>query len=175
MNGNPIPFNMKIGDAGEAFFVFETDDDIPADLITSPIIQPSDASPNIVSDHFVLQQDSGKTPDGSGGEEHEEGQLREQPDTQEPEFLDLDAQAGSSQSRSGEEEPEHMQLATPKQTFTIPAALRKSASRNTLRQSTLPLRSPTLEQEEQDKRVDEALKSLNGQIHVPEVEYHHGQ
>lgn len=163
---------MKIGDAGEAFFVFETDDDIPADLITSPIIQPSDASPNIVSDHFVLKQDSGKTPDGSGGEEHEEGQLREQPETQEPEFLDLDAQVGGSQSRTGEEEPEHMHT-TPKQTYTIPAALRKSASRNTLRQSTLPLSLHT--QEEQDKRADEILKSLNGQIHVPEVEYQHGQ
>lgn len=173
VNGNPIPFNMKIGDAGEAFFVFETDDDIPADLITSPIIQPSDVSPDIVSDHFVLQQDSGKTPDGSGGEEHEEGQLREEPEAQEPEFLDLDAHVGGSQSRSGEEEPEHMQPVntTPKQTYTIPAALRKSASRNTLRQSTLPLRSHT--EEEQDKRADEALKLLNGQIHVPEVEYHH--
>ncbi len=32
---------MKIGEAGEAFFVFETDDDVPADLITSPIIQPT--------------------------------------------------------------------------------------------------------------------------------------
>ena len=41
VNGNPIPFNMKIGEAGEAFFVFETDDDVPADLITSPILQPT--------------------------------------------------------------------------------------------------------------------------------------
>lgn len=41
VNGNPIPFNMKIGEAGEAFFVFETDDDVPADLITSPILHPT--------------------------------------------------------------------------------------------------------------------------------------
>jgi len=37
---------MKIGEAGEAFFVFETDEDVPADLMTSPILQatnPSDA------------------------------------------------------------------------------------------------------------------------------------
>lgn len=29
---------MKIGDAGEAFFVFETEEDIPEDLVTSPIL-----------------------------------------------------------------------------------------------------------------------------------------
>ena len=51
VNGNPIPFNMKIGEAGEAFFVFETDDDVPADLITSPILQPtSDDAPDSLSD-----------------------------------------------------------------------------------------------------------------------------
>lgn len=50
VNGNPIPFNMKIGEAGEAFFVFETDEDVPADLITSPILQPtSDDAPDGLS------------------------------------------------------------------------------------------------------------------------------
>lgn len=39
VNGHPIPFNMKIGEAGEAFFVFETEEDVPEDLITSPILQ----------------------------------------------------------------------------------------------------------------------------------------
>lgn len=32
---------MKIGDAGEAFWVFETDDDVPDELITSPVIEPT--------------------------------------------------------------------------------------------------------------------------------------
>ena len=41
LNGKPIPFNMKIGDAGEAFWVFETDDDVPDELITSPVIEPT--------------------------------------------------------------------------------------------------------------------------------------
>jgi len=39
VNGHAIPFNMKIGEAGEAFFVFETDEDVPEDLMTSPILQ----------------------------------------------------------------------------------------------------------------------------------------
>lgn len=30
---------MKIGDAGEAFFIFETEGDVPDDLITSPLLE----------------------------------------------------------------------------------------------------------------------------------------
>lgn len=44
VNGRPIPFNMKIGEAGEAFFVFETDEDVPADLMTSPILEATNPS-----------------------------------------------------------------------------------------------------------------------------------
>ncbi|EIN10997.1 LNS2-domain-containing protein [Punctularia strigosozonata HHB-11173 SS5] len=39
VNGRPVPYNMKIGEAGEAFFVFETDAEVPQDLITSPILE----------------------------------------------------------------------------------------------------------------------------------------
>ncbi|KAF8437290.1 Lipin/Ned1/Smp2-domain-containing protein [Boletus edulis BED1] len=45
VNGNPIPFSMKIGDAGEAFFVFETEEDIPEDLVTSPILSATNTTP----------------------------------------------------------------------------------------------------------------------------------
>lgn len=31
---------MKVGETGEAFFVFETDSDVPEDLQTSPIAGP---------------------------------------------------------------------------------------------------------------------------------------
>ncbi|KAL9065358.1 MAG: hypothetical protein Q9157_007499 [Trypethelium eluteriae] len=37
-------YAMKLGDGGEAFFVFETSQDIPADMQTSPVVSPS-ASP----------------------------------------------------------------------------------------------------------------------------------
>ncbi|OAV95403.1 hypothetical protein PTTG_05454 [Puccinia triticina 1-1 BBBD Race 1] len=41
INGEPAPFSMKIGDTGEAFFVFETDvEDLPDDLQTSPLVSP---------------------------------------------------------------------------------------------------------------------------------------
>lgn len=32
---------MKVGDGGEVFFVFETDADVPEELLTSPVISPS--------------------------------------------------------------------------------------------------------------------------------------
>lgn len=32
---------MKLGDGGEAFFVFETSDDIPEALQTSPLVSPA--------------------------------------------------------------------------------------------------------------------------------------
>ncbi|GAA5827197.1 hypothetical protein JCM11251_001166 [Rhodosporidiobolus azoricus] len=40
VNDERIPFYMKVGETGEAFFVFETDEDIPADMQTSPLSGP---------------------------------------------------------------------------------------------------------------------------------------
>lgn len=55
---------MKIGDAGEAFFVFETEQDVPADLITSPILQPvkDTAPPHDESGRFGAREDRPLTP-----------------------------------------------------------------------------------------------------------------
>ena len=39
VNEGAIPFNMKIGEAGEAFFVFETTEEVPEDLLTSPLLE----------------------------------------------------------------------------------------------------------------------------------------
>jgi phosphatidate phosphatase LPIN len=38
------PFYMKVGETGEAFFVLETEDEVPADLMTSPVINAADVS-----------------------------------------------------------------------------------------------------------------------------------
>lgn len=40
INGTEAPFVMKVGETGEAYFVFETQGDVPADLQTSPIANP---------------------------------------------------------------------------------------------------------------------------------------
>ena len=57
---------MKLGDGGEAFFVFETSDEIPASLQTSPIVSPATSPPGL-----IIQDLSSTTT------------------LQEPEFLDL--------------------------------------------------------------------------------------
>ncbi|KAI9463544.1 LNS2-domain-containing protein [Lactarius psammicola] len=84
VNGKAVPFSMKIGEAGEAFFVFETDGDVPDDLITSPLLEPTQP----VSLEPQPLEDIGR----SGAREGEDGLTD---DRQEPDFLDLDAPSTS--------------------------------------------------------------------------------
>lgn len=73
---------MKIGDAGEAFFVFETEEDIPEDLVTSPLLSPT-PEPGELQGDFEHETFGAKP----GGEEKSDLSLQ----MQEPEFLDLNA------------------------------------------------------------------------------------
>ncbi|KAI9805842.1 MAG: hypothetical protein M1825_000456 [Sarcosagium campestre] len=59
-------FPLKLGEGGEAFFVFETSDDIPEALQTSPLVSPA-TSPQAIP-----------------------GEIATAEDLQEPDFLDLD-------------------------------------------------------------------------------------
>ena len=79
VNGKAVPFSMKIGEAGEAFFVFETEGDVPDDLITSPLLEPTQP----VSLESPPQEDIGRF-----GARNREGGTEV---GQEPDFLDLDA------------------------------------------------------------------------------------
>ena len=67
---------MKLGEEGEAFFVFETSIDVPESLQTSPLVSPA------------------LLPKPSPGQESASSSL------QEPDFLDLDVQRRSSRSNS---------------------------------------------------------------------------
>ncbi|RXW25180.1 hypothetical protein EST38_g692 [Candolleomyces aberdarensis] len=197
VNGNPIPYNMKIGDAGEAFFVFETEDDVPEDLITSPILQPTTPSADDTAAaagaeasekdaRFGATDEGGdKRPEGEKSEEEkaeEEERILEKHQEQqvdEPEYLDLD----------GRPQPTHDEAApianhpTPKQSHHVPSFLKKSSSRVTLNQSSYldkPERTEsgsgggdrTPEMLAQDQKVDAALQALTSSGHLPEVEYH---
>lgn len=44
VNSNPVPFFMKVGEAGEAFFVVETEEDVPEELLTSPLLGATEVS-----------------------------------------------------------------------------------------------------------------------------------
>lgn len=50
VNGVKQNYAMKLGDGGEAFFVFETSSDIPEALQTSPLISPANSPPIDASD-----------------------------------------------------------------------------------------------------------------------------
>lgn len=67
---------MKLGEGGEAFFVFETSDEIPESLQTSPVISPA------TSPQSLLEQDVASVST-----------------LQEPEFLDLDRDGINEQRR----------------------------------------------------------------------------
>lgn len=100
VNGKPIPFNMKIGEAGEAFFVFETDEDVPEDLITSPILEPvrpgQEPKPAAAGDRptgrFGAKKARAKEEKSLLGDvlvSGDEGNKTGPTSDQEPEFLDL--------------------------------------------------------------------------------------
>jgi len=91
VNGKAVPFNMKIGEAGEAFFVFETDIDVPDELITSSLLEPTE----LVSPDPVPLEDFGRF-----GARDRRGSFTGGGISQEPDFLDLDA---PSTSLSGED------------------------------------------------------------------------
>ncbi|RPB25991.1 LNS2-domain-containing protein [Terfezia boudieri ATCC MYA-4762] len=58
VNGEKTDFAMKLGDGGEAFFVFETTGFVPEEMQTSPLVSPS-ASPKqlpTISDPESLQE-----------------------------------------------------------------------------------------------------------------------
>lgn len=77
---------MKIGDAGEAFFVFETDEDIPENIVTSPLLEATEPG----------STNTREQPTGRFGARNEEGTSPSQDasaSSQEPDFLDLNAEA----------------------------------------------------------------------------------
>ena len=76
---------MKLGEGGEAFFVFETSDEIPESLQTSPVISPA-TSPQSLS-----LQDSPSLPT-----------------MQEPEFLDLNTDGANDGKRGTATRPRPM-------------------------------------------------------------------
>jgi phosphatidate phosphatase LPIN len=78
VNGERQDYAMKLGEGGEAFFVFETSEDIPEDLQTSPLVSPASSPKSIPAERL-----------GSLG-------------LQEPDFLDLSTE--TTTERQGKKE-----------------------------------------------------------------------
>lgn len=71
VNGVKQEYSMKLGEGGEAFFVFETTDNVPQSMQTSPLVSPvasPASSPSLLPtasdlkdpDNFELNEDSGR-------------------------------------------------------------------------------------------------------------------
>lgn len=115
---------MKIGDAGEAFFIFETEGDIPDDLITSPLLEATKPGQSNIqtlkTGRFGAREDGpdadvdveGDMDMGMGGGLSSSDDRRQTDSTQEPDFLDLnetgvEPNAQASGSGSGSETRQH--------------------------------------------------------------------
>ena len=145
---------MKIGEAGEAFFVFETDDDIPEDLITSPLLEatkvttPVSRTSDNTADMFGTKRDG--MPNSTNFE------VYQAPD-QEPDFLDLDAAPKYSETSTYSVTPPKSEPST-----------------------SLPLSSPSLTTvsaplARTGANVEKVDKSEEGKIRAPGVSYRHGE
>ncbi|KAJ4479152.1 nuclear elongation and deformation protein 1 [Lentinula aciculospora] len=194
VNGHPIPFDMKIGEAGEAFFIFETDDDVPDDLITSPLLRPSSPANIIAGEGLDIET----TRFGAKKEDQESA------DVDEPEPLDLnalpsppeeDVQIGTALNESGNARnasteristPIHRLSASTSGVTTSSVSVETQPNRR--RASTVSVSTPHISslpspppsptraspEKEQDERADAALKQTGHEVHVPEIRYQDG-
>ncbi|KAJ1308894.1 hypothetical protein OPQ81_004581 [Rhizoctonia solani] len=139
VNGKPIPFNMKIGEAGEAFFVFETDEDVPEDLMTSPLLEP--VRPG---------QDSRKP--AAGDRQAGRFGAKKARAKDESELLGDVLASGDEGNKAGvtsDQEPEFLDLSDPSaprpRGYSPTPSLSPPMSTSTLETSTLPASTPPTE------------------------------
>jgi hypothetical protein len=161
VNGHPIPFSMKIGEAGEAFFVFETDSDVPDELITSPLLQPTQPDELSEPDIPTREVDTSPHPDNDK--------------VPEPEFLDLDAiPSPSSSAFRSSSSPSHVEPA--------PAQLPPSTPRTPTLDSYIPLATPSSlllrtgpQSNPPQDTFNQLLKHLNDDKPVIDITYANGK
>ncbi|WRT70812.1 uncharacterized protein IL334_007811 [Kwoniella shivajii] len=92
------PFVMKVGETGEAFFVVETDEQVPADLLTSPVVMPTQTDlPSTHVDHE--EEDIQPKPHHHSLTQEPFGETEKRVQHEEPlgdvDFLDLDASSSA--------------------------------------------------------------------------------
>jgi phosphatidate phosphatase LPIN len=168
VNGQPIPFNMKIGEAGEAFFVFETEGDVPEELITSPILhatRPEQSMEDVQTDRFGARR---REDADEGADVTERAESTEE--TQEPDFLDLNASTPTPPTTKQEPAKDHLTLSLPGASQSLPSPPHTPLliPSDVLRQDNVGMDSLSLE-------IDKATESLVANGHAPEVIYTNGQ
>lgn len=181
---------MKIGEAGEAFFVFETEGDVPEDLITSPVLHPTEPSApggDVAQDRF-----------GAKRKDESDNIMSEDSDaTREPDFLDLNdtsvtstdgaplsdlpsAETAIKVAAASSEFVDDNQTPTssPRPPAHVPSGL--SRSRPSESQPSPPLSAPHNPPNDASHTkgpqgaIDRAVKIEPSEVHVPDVEYKSG-
>ncbi len=147
VNGHPIPFNMKIGEAGEAFFVFETDDDVPDDLITSPLLQATEDNEEAKTDKVepdFLDLDASSTSNVKPKQQEPQGRISQTPEQEDPTERELNERADEVLRNVG-----HHVEHTPNVEYTdreLPSCETQTdfnkSSRGCIRRGRLPCASP---------------------------------
>jgi phosphatidate phosphatase LPIN len=167
VNGHPIPFSMKVGEAGEAFFVFETEDDIPDDLITSPLLEATQttgsAPADVPTDEFDAKRDEGQ--DGSEVRSPEE-------EAQEPDYLDLDAGSKDQPSPPSTQVPKSQQSPLPDPSSSLPSPPPSPTLSGITPSSLLAAMGTKLDPL---RKMDQFMQSKQGEGHTPNVSYRQGE
>lgn len=101
------PFHMKVGETGEAFFVVETDEQVPADLLTSPVVMPTETevppSTPLSDEHPPEEEHLGSLTQEPFGDT--EQQVPHESPLGEVDFLDLNASPfGTPNKRRGDDQ-----------------------------------------------------------------------
>lgn len=138
VNNTKQNYSMKLGEGGEAFFIFETTDQIPESLQTSPLVSPASSPPNASTEHLtpsalaeptfldITDEDRKRRPNGSSTESLFSG------NTDEPSSLDEQGPTTTYGSFPGRHSLKSSSSSYPIPRLSPPAALERSASEEVL-------------------------------------------
>lgn len=152
---------MKIGEAGEAFFVFETDEDVPDSLVTSPVLtatQPGESD----SDH--IHPSAGRF--GSKQEQSPSAESTHPEDSQEPDFLDLNV-SSSADALNPLPEQRESKLPPEDENSNQPGLLARVAEVG----KTVVGATHELEKSSKDKLKDETFKEAFKEVEQEQKDY----
>ncbi|GAA5862364.1 hypothetical protein JCM1840_004158 [Sporobolomyces johnsonii] len=166
VNEERVPFYMKVGETGEAFFVFETEADVPEDLQTSPLSGPVSDDGRGDAEMEPLDLDAPPPDDEGETDVHEADE--DQPKTP-PSSQPHSPASSRYASLSG------TQLNSPAQTFRSfpptpflpghsPPSSRAGSIDHTASHAPDPDRSEAAEQEEHDKAGAKSASYIPGPI-----------
>lgn len=148
---------MKVGEAGEAFFIFETTSDVPDDLITSPLLTAT--SPNLEPQNQAGDDPGGRFGAHSPGPEDQTPSQNRIPDIEgaiEPDFLDLNA----SESQLISNPASGISLTKPEDESDVEAASPSSLLQRTAGVGAAVINSVVETEKDSRRRVKEKVKGV---------------